>query len=176
MQPDPQRQRAPALADAEVPVAFDYDDITLVPRRPSTLPHRSDARPEVELGGVRLGVPLLGSPMPDVCGVDMCIALAANGALGLLHRFQPLEEQVRGFRTARAQAGDAVGAAVGVSGDYRERFSRLLDAGCRIVCLDTANGAHEQVAHAVAWIRSQAPSAFLIAGNVASAEGFSFLE
>ena len=156
--------------------AFDYDDLSLVPRVPSTLPHRADAAPGVDFAGFRLEVPLLGSPMPDVCGVDMCVALAGQGAMGILHRFQGVAEQVRDFTMARAEAGDAVGAAVGVTDDHRERFSRLVDAGCRVICLDTANGAHSQVAEAVGWMRSQAPAAFLIAGNVASAEGFAFLE
>src|SRR5207253_10068731 len=43
-------------------------------------------------------------------------------------------------------------------------------------CLDTANGAHLQVKQAMGWIRVQASDVFLIAGNVASAEGFSALE
>jgi IMP dehydrogenase/GMP reductase len=69
-----------------------------------------------------------------------------------------------------------VGAAVGITGDFRERFSALHAAGCRIVCLDTANGAHLQVAAAIDRIRDAAPDAFVIAGNVASAEAFQWLE
>ena len=156
--------------------AFDYDDITLIPRRPSTLVHRADATPDVMVGPALLHVPMIGSPMPDVCGPDMCRALAANGAMGILHRFQPISEQVRQYREASAAAGATVGAAVGVSGDFQERFVRLVESGCRIVCIDTANGAHTQVADAVQWIREQVDGLFLIAGNVASAEGFSWLE
>jgi IMP dehydrogenase len=156
--------------------AFDYDDITLIPRRPSTLIHRADATPDVTVGPALLHVPMIGSPMPDVCGPDMCRALAAHGALGILHRFQPISEQVRQYREASAAAGATVGAAVGVSGDFQERFVRLVESGCRIVCIDTANGAHTQVAEAVRWIREQVDGLFLIAGNVASAEGFIWLE
>ena len=156
-------------------VAFDYDDVTLAPRMTSTLPHRSDAHPEVQLGPVRLLLPMLGSPMPDVCGVDMCVALAADGALGILHRFQTIGAQVADLRRVLDQGG-AVGAAIGSTGDYRERFQRLTDAGCRVVCIDTANGAHVQVADAIAWIRAHDPGVFVIAGNVASAEGFAWLE
>lgn len=155
--------------------AFDYDEITLVPRVASTLSHRADAVPTVRLGSVLLQAPVLGSPMPDVCGVEMCIALAAHGALGILPRFQTVEAQVADLR-AVLQRGGAVGAAIASTGDYRERFRHLVDAGCRIICIDTANGAHAQVAEAVAWIRRQQPDVFLIAGNVASAEAFLFLE
>ena len=155
--------------------ALDYDEVTLVPRVTSTLAHRADAQPAVELGSVHLNVPILGSPMPDVCGVDMCLALAEHGALGVLHRFQSIDAQVSEVRQV-LQRGGPVAAAVGSTGDYRERFDRLRDAGCRAVCIDTANGAHVQVAEAIAWIRSRDADILVIAGNVASAEGFRWLE
>jgi IMP dehydrogenase/GMP reductase len=161
----------------ETPVAFDYDDISLVPRHASSLPHRSDARPGVTLGALSLEVPILGSPMPDVCGPEMCQALAEVGALGILHRFQTVDEEVAQFRSASRKPGPAaVGAALGVTGDYRERFDALVEAGCRIVCLDTANGAHQQVGAALTWARERRDDVTLIAGNVASAEAFSWLE
>ncbi len=161
-----------------MPLAFDYDHLSLVPRHASTLTHRVDAQPTVSLGGVTLAVPLIGSPMPDVCGPDMCRALATQGALGLLHRFLPIEGQIAEFNEARHDLAEpvAVGVAVGVSGDWQERFTALHAAGARIICLDTANGAHSQVEKAMAWIKSEADDVFLIAGNVASAEGFTWLE
>jgi IMP dehydrogenase len=175
-EPIPRRLRPASGLDAvpEAPRAFDYDDLSLVPRVASSVAHRANVQPEVELGPARLSVPLIGSPMPDVCGVEMCQALAAEESLGILHRFQPLADQVAGFRAA-AQRGVA-GAAVGITGDFQTRFAALVDAGCRIVCVDTANGANEQVREAIAWIKSQDGSVFLIAGNVASSETFRWLE
>jgi IMP dehydrogenase len=118
--------------------------------------------------------------MPDVCGLDMCEVLAHEGALGILHRFQPIEHQREEFGHAVGVAATisaaAVGAAIGVTGDYRERFQALYDEGCRIFCLDTANGAHIQVERALTWVREQAADAFVVAGNVASAESFTWLE
>jgi IMP dehydrogenase/GMP reductase len=173
--PRPDRPRAEFENVPNAPRAFDYDDLTLAPRLASTLEHRAEALPEVDFGPARLRVPLLGSPMPDVCGVEMCQALAEQGALGILHRFQPLADQVRDFATAVA-AGGPLGAAIGISGDFRERFDGIRGAGCRIICIDTANGANEQVHDAIRWIRSRDDSLFLIAGNVASAETFRWLE
>jgi IMP dehydrogenase len=168
----------PVAAAADAPVAFDFDHLSLVPRVTSTLTHRSDASPEVQLGPFRLGVPLIGSPMPDVCGMEMCRALAASGAFGILHRFQPIDEQVREFQQARRDQDEpAIGAAIGVTGEWRERFQGLRAAGCRVFCIDTANGAHVQVEQAIRWIRAEArDSVYLIAGNVASKEGFQWLE
>ncbi|HEY6287732.1 MAG TPA: IMP dehydrogenase, partial [Ktedonobacteraceae bacterium] len=159
--------------------AFNYDHLTLVPRVVSTLQHRADARPEVQLGPFQLALPLIGSPMPDVCGEKMCQVLAQEGALGILHRFQSIESQQHEFELVHYQEDmntPAVGAAIGITGDYRERFQALYAAGCRLFCLDTANGAHLQVEQAMGWIRGQASDVFLLAGNVASAEAFSALE
>jgi len=159
----------------DMPRAFDFDDVSLVPRVPSTLAHRTEAVPALEFGPVQLTVPLIGSPMPDVCGVDMCRALGEHGALGILPRFQSVAGQAEELREV-SLAGGPLAAALGVTGDYRDRFARIVETGCRIVCLDTANGAHEQVAHAIRWVRDQDATVFLIAGNVATAETFRWLE
>jgi IMP dehydrogenase len=159
--------------------AFNYDDLTLVPRVVSTLQHRTDARPEIRLGPFQLALPLIGSPMPDVCGEKMCRVLSQEGALGILHRFQSIESQQHEFELVHHQDDidtPAVGTAIGITGDYQERFRTLYASGCRLFCLDTANGAHLQVKHAMGWIRGQASDVFLLAGNVASAEAFSALE
>jgi IMP dehydrogenase len=175
--PLPVRTRFPLASLGDAPLAFDYDDISLVPRHASSLPHRSDARPAVNLGAISLEVPILASPMPDVCGPQMCEALAEAGAFGILHRFQSVDEEVEEFRkTSRATGPAAVGAAIGVTGDYRERFDALVEAGCRTICLDTANGAHHQVGVALTWTRERRDDVTLIAGNVASAEAFTWLE
>ena len=159
-------------------LAFNYDHLTLVARVISTLQHRADARPEIEFGPFHLALPLIGSPMPDVCGAEMCQVLAREGALGILHRFQPIDNQQREFEqvSQNGTGRPAIGVAIGITGDYQERFQALYAVGCRLFCLDTANGAHLQVEQALTWLRSQAPDVFLIAGNIASAETFSWLE
>jgi hypothetical protein len=73
----------------DMPRAFDFDDVSLMPRVHSTLAHRTEALPVVGIGPLRLTIPLIGSPMPDVCGVDMCRALGEDGALGILLASSP---------------------------------------------------------------------------------------
>lgn len=162
-----------------LPRAFDYDDISLCPRVASSLVHRAEAEPAVQVGPIRLALPLVASPMPDVCGAEMARALAGEGALGLLHRFWSIDAQVAEFESAVAGLSGGVppvGAAVAVTGDYPERFEQLYAAGCRIFCLDTANGAHRQVGRAIERLKGIRSDAFLIAGNVASGEAFQWLE
>ncbi len=173
-----QQAAAPNIHEAW-PRAFDYDDVCLIPRVVSTLPHRADARTNVAFGPVALRVPLVGSPMPDVCGVDMVRALAREGGIGTLHRFNAIDEQVADFVRAGDEPSDSVrpvAAAVGVTGDFLQRSEVLYAAGCRIICLDTANGGHRQVGRAIESIKGRHADVFLMAGNVASAELFQWLE
>src|SRR5439155_822847 len=83
------------------------------------------AQPEMRLGPFQLTLPLIGSPMPDVCGEKMCQVLAQEGALGILHRFQPIASQQHEFELVHHQDdidAPAVGAAIGITGDYRGSF------------------------------------------------------
>ena len=153
--------------------------MSLAPRVISEVAHRGDVAIEVVFGPLALRLPILGSPMPDVCGTEMARALARHGALGILHRFDSIESQAAAYREASTGSGagkGCVGAAVGVSGDYQQRFAALYEAGCRVICLDTANGAHRQVAAAIQWVKRQHGDVFILAGNVATKEGFKWLE
>jgi len=43
---------------------------------------------------IRLNMPIVSSPMDKVTGKDLCIAMAQNGGIGILHRNYTAEEQV----------------------------------------------------------------------------------
>jgi len=177
-----------------------YDSITLVPRVVSEIESREDVDTSVMLGtynedGVEnpmkkltLDVPLIASPMPDVCNGSAAWSLKRAGALGLVHRFQTILGQLNEFEIAKSigtfETSSAirdtiiapVGAAIGVTGDYLERFDELYGIGCRIFCLDTANGANRQVEIAVNELRKKGKPFYIIAGNVATKEGYEFLK
>jgi IMP dehydrogenase len=157
-----------------------YDNITLVPDQVSQQMHRNGDT-SIFFCGVTLDIPIIASPMPDVCNGEMADALAQSGALGIIHRFQTIKEQVGQYRDAayiNTYKENKVSCAIGVSGDYQERFQALYEAGCQIFCLDTANGANNLVKEAAIWIRTQTRQRidiFLIAGNVATEVGYKFL-
>jgi len=165
---------------------YTFDNITLVPRRLSTVEHRAEAETMVVFCGLSLDIPLVASPMPDVCDGRMAARLAELGALGLIHRFQAVEEQVQQFITVEQPGvGDVpAGCAIGASGDYRERFIKLAGVGCRVYCIDTANGFNAQVGKCIADLRAVWESKgfaslgklYIIAGNVATVEGYRYLE
>ena len=68
-----------------------------------------------------------------------------------------------------------VGAAIGAKGDYLERAAELRRAGADVIVIDIAHGHSVVMARAVEAFRRQFGDAELIAGNVATAEGVTFL-
>ncbi len=179
--------------------ALDYKNISLVPRVVSQMPHRNLADTGVQCLGVRLEIPMVSSPMPDVTEDVMAAKLAILGGMPIIHRFSNFEDsighQVALYKNALKLVSDQfhnyesaavafkrIGCAIGVTGDYKERFKALYEADCRIFCLDTANGANTQVGEAVSWIRSLKfmsdrpwEDVYIIAGNVATAQGYRYM-
>ena len=64
-----------------------------------------------------------------------------------------------------------VGAAVGVSKDTEQRLSALFKAGVDLFCVDTAHGHSKRVIDTIGYIKKTYPNCFVMAGNVATAEG-----
>jgi IMP dehydrogenase len=158
-----------------------FDNVTLVPRIVSKIKHRSQCDTSVDCFNSTLSLPIVSAPMMDVTEDDMARVLSDNGVLSIIHRFQSIEDQVRQFETSFDRSNvinDIIGCAIGVTGDYQERFKKLYNVGCVIYCLDTANGMNSNVQEAVEWIRnytSLGQPVYIIAGNVASKEGYRYL-
>ncbi len=69
-----------------------------------------------------------------------------------------------------AQGRLRVAAATTVGDDGHERTSRLIEAGCDVIVVDTAHGHSAKVIEAVARIKKLSNSVQVIAGNVATAD------
>ncbi|MBM4167031.1 MAG: guanosine monophosphate reductase [Ignavibacteria bacterium] len=157
------------------PESLTFNDISLVPRVVSSIKHRTECSAATDFLGIPLQLPLLAAPMPDVCGGKMAAVLAQLGALGFIHRFSSIEKQVTDALLTEKK--NAIGCAIGVTGDWKERFQQLYNIGVRLFCLDIANGANHVVANAISWLRSHTNNGEIkiIAGNVAAAETFVWL-
>ena len=180
--------------------ALSYDDISIVPRVISEQEHRNGDT-SIECFGIKLDVPLISSPMPDVTNGEMAHKLATNKAFGIIHRFQSIQDQVEEYTYGTDKIEKKAisvfnpryaACAIGVTDDYQKRFEALYNVGCRIFCLDTANGANRLVEKAVKWIKyrnfrrtikyvNDQPrfiindKIYLICGNICSREGYKFL-
>jgi IMP dehydrogenase len=77
-------QPADAFFPAQASLALTYDDVTLATQYSEILPR--DTQLETTLsGGLKLNIPILSADMDTVTESRMAIAMALNGALGLIH-------------------------------------------------------------------------------------------
>ena len=68
-----------------------------------------------------------------------------------------------------------VGAAIGATGDFLERAAELVKAQVDVIVIDIAHGHSVVMAGAIDAFRKQFPGVELVAGNVATADGVTFL-
>ena len=152
---------------------LEYKHISIVPRKISDLDSRSEASTYVYFCGCNLQLPIIAAPMPDVCNGKMAAELTKYGAFGIIHRFQSIEEQYNEWKIASALSTQ-VGASIGVTDNWQDRFEFLFQRGCYIWLIDIANGASKIIEKVIKHIKKYS-IAKIIAGNVASREGFLYL-
>ncbi len=84
----------------EIREALTFDDVLLVPGASEVLPGDADMRTRVtaEIG---LNIPLLSSAMDTVTEVNMAIAMAQSGGMGVIHRNLDIAEQAAQVRQVK---------------------------------------------------------------------------
>ncbi len=152
-------------------VGLAFDDVLLVPRR-SQIRSRQDVSMQTKLSRrVTLDLPIVAANMDTVCEVDMAIAVARVGGIGMIHRFLPISSQAAMVAQVKG-LGLQVGAAVGTNEDSIDRARALVEAGVDALVLDIAHGHAE---HALEETRELARTfgrdVDIIAGNVATRRG-----
>jgi IMP dehydrogenase len=152
-----------------------FDDVLLVPGF-SDITSRKDIDLSMELESEMVfELPLISSPMDTVTELDMCVAMNSAGGLGVVHRYNSIEDQSNIVRSS-SEIGFFTAAAVGVTGDYIDRATALYDAGARILCVDIAHGHHILMKKALISLREIfGDVVHIMAGNVATLEGFNAL-
>ncbi len=156
-----------------------FDDVLLQPQY-CTLESRSEVDLTTPLDANEnqtLKLPIISAPMDTVTGAEMAIAMHDAGGLGVLHRYNTIEEQV-GLVTSIVSENPKAqfGAAVGITGDYEDRARALFEAGCKLFCLDVAHGHHSLMKSALRKLRqTYGKNVHLMAGNIATLEAFNDL-
>ncbi|HMS65006.1 MAG TPA: guanosine monophosphate reductase [Ignavibacteria bacterium] len=158
--------------------SFTYDDISLLPNQISDIQHRSHCNTGIEFLGLNLDLPVIASPMNTVCGGRMSKALSDLGCLGIIHRFNTIEEQISEINNNGLKDSDFKSAAIGINlvKDH-PRLMALADSGVKIFCIDIANGGSKMIEEFLNNIQAIIKNYGLkiIAGNVASYETAKFL-
>ena len=153
---------------------FSYDDVLLTPQY-SDIRSRSEIDISTNLGkGVELQLPVFASPMDTISEGAMGNVMGKTGASAIIHRYNTIEEQAT--ELSKVKPLRIVGAAIGVSGDYIDRATALVDAGATFLCIDVAHGHHIMTKEALRELRLIFGEAYhIMAGNVATLEGINDL-
>jgi len=156
-----------------------YNDILLAPQY-SDIRSRSEVDIGSALDGpyayVPLRLPIMASPMDTISEEEMGVAMWQEGGLAVIHRYNTIERQLEIMDHIITLCQCNAAAAIGTSGDYLERATALYDVGVRILCVDVAHGHHILMKEALHELRDCFDdSAHIIAGNVATLEGYNDL-
>lgn len=151
--------------------ALTFNDVLIEPSF-SSIKSRKDIDLSVKLGDIHLRLPILSANMDTVTAGKMASAMFVNGALGVLHRFWPVEDNVNEFVEIWDNFLETA-VSVGLSEAEKVRAEALYAHGARIIVLDVANGAQQQVVDRYKWLKENLVKSFVIVGNFATAKSVS---
>jgi len=154
----------------KLPLALSFDDVLLIPRY-----SKINSREEIDISTritprITLKIPIISANMTDITGVKMATKIAQMGGLGVIPRFNTLEEEADMISKV-SKKGFTVGASVGIK-DWRERAEVCVKAGAKILFLDVAHGHLRNAIEKTKLLKQIfGKSVDIVSGNVATKEG-----
>lgn len=126
-----------------------FDDILLSPKF-SFIKSRKDVDTSQFFLGLNLSTPILSSNMDTITEYQMAAAMALNGGVGALHRFQTIDQNVKDFHNTQdlivnsnlytGQYTKPI-VSIGIGSNEIERALALYEAGATHFLIDVAHGA-----------------------------------
>ena len=114
--------------------------------------------------------------MDSITESAMASVIDSIGGLGIIHRYNTIEEQSRMVYSCYTSGAHNIGAAVGVTGDFKERASELVKSGANVICVDVAHGHHSLMKKCLAALRILlGEDIHIMAGNIATLKAFNDL-
>ncbi|MBH1989410.1 MAG: IMP dehydrogenase [Myxococcaceae bacterium] len=151
------------------PLALTFNDVLLVPAYSEILPSQVDI--QTTLGKkLLLKSPILSAAMDTVTESSMAMEMSRLGGLGVIHKNMSREAQVEEVKCV-VQSGQRCAAAVGPNPELEARAKALVDAGAKILVLDTAHGHSKGVLNGITALKGWfGEEVVIIAGNIATQE------
>lgn len=156
-------------------IKLDFKDVLIRPKR-STLTSRADVdiRRDFRFRHAPVtydGIPVIASNMDTTGTFEMARALDAFGLSTALHKHYAIDDSVAFFRGLERKS--AAFYSMGITTADEQKFRRVMEAAgdaVQYVCIDVANGYHENFVTFVTRIRSAFPQVVIMAGNVVTGE------
>jgi IMP dehydrogenase/GMP reductase len=150
---------------------YELSDVLIVPKHSNVI-SRGDADLSVDLGKLKLQIPIVASPMEGIVGVKIIKELGEMGGLGILHRFYNNEDKrVKDVNILR-KSNVNFGVAVGLGDPF---YMCALNNGANVICIDVANGYLQSVldfTNSIAkYIKVYGYDCLVMSGTVATYEG-----
>lgn len=151
--------------------SLDYKDVYILPQY-SEVTSRSLVDTSLSLKlAFNLDVPVISANMDTVTDGDMAVAMNLNGALGAIHRFMSIEQNVKEYQKVSSLGLRAL-VSIGVNEESKERAEALYEASAREFVIDIAHGHSKMMKDMISWFRERfGNNPFLVAGNVATVDG-----
>lgn len=151
--------------------ALTYDDVLIVPQRSDVRSRRTPDLTAQLTKTLTIEKPFISANMDTITEADMAIAMWKEGAVGILHRFMPIEDQQAELRRMQEAGVKIMAASIGVNQEFKERAQALVSSGCNLMVIDIAHGHSVAMFETLDWLKSKFPDVQVIAGNVATPEG-----
>jgi IMP dehydrogenase len=157
-----------------------YDDILLVPGE-SKIESRSNVdldsilgNPKNPEGFLHMYNPICIAPMEFISSVEMLFTIHELGAVGFVHRFQPLSKRISDYNELKARINPVrIGIAIGTEDINSNSINEILKTGCRIILLDIPFSHTQRAIISIKDLRSMVPnSVHLMVGNSSSVESY----
>lgn len=148
--------------------SFTFDDVLIEPKFSRISSRKDVSLTSNDLKRLSLSLPIISANMDTVTGTVMAKTLAKAGAVGCLHRFMSIDENVEQFKSSVYEGVKPI-VSLGISPNEIERAEALYKAGAEVFCLDVAHGAQIQTVHQYKKLVSMMKSnASFIVGNFAT--------
>ena len=152
--------------------AITYDDVLLIPAYNHHESRRIvDISMHDRLDKLSLDLPVMSSNMDTITESAMANFMASKGAIGVLHRFLNIEDNIREFKHCENRAF----VSVGCTEAELQRAEALRDAGADFFCVDVAHAHAKYVGKTLKKLRQMLADRCIMAGNVATYAGADYL-
>lgn len=152
-----------------------FDDVLLMPRHSEI---NSRSIPELKTRVTKnfnLDLPFISANMDTVTEFEMAKEMGRLGGLGIIHRFMPVEEQIKQVKMLRELKSEIpnliVAASIGVKEEGMKRADLLADSGVELLTLDIAHGDSVMMFETLDYVKKRYPKIEIIAGNTAMPDG-----